>query len=419
MVSRQRHHRHRRLALLLCGCLAWITLAAAVAATAPAEPVGSLELVESVPLETVYDLPELPQAADVWRSMIGAARRTVQVESFYFSDDPDDADDPLDRVLGALRAAANRGVAVELLGDRGFARTYPQIPATVAGWPGAASRLLDARSRWGGIQHAKFMVVDGREFFVGSQNWDWRALSQIRELGARVRCEPLARALQAIFATDWALAAGEEPPAGGDLQPGPWLLTTPYGGPVSVRLAASPPGGLPDGIPHDLPLLVGMIDRAERRLRLQLLSYSPRGHGGDFDATLDDALRRAAARGVQVQIILSNWAKRRSQLPYVKSLAVLENIEVRFSNIPPWSGGFVPFARVEHCKYLVKDEDEAWLGTANWAPDYFAASRNVSLLMAGESVAGELNRFFEKGWNGPYVETVDPCRDYRPPRRKE
>jgi len=106
-------------------------------------------------------------------------------------------------------------------------------------------------------------------------------------------------------------------------------------------------------------------------------------------------------------------------LPYAKSLAVLDNIEVRFTSIPPWSGGFVPFGRVEHAKYLVKDGDEAWLGTANWGRSYFHTSRNLSFFCEGEALAGDMARFFDQSWHSPYAETVEPGADYTPPRRKE
>ena len=46
---------------------------------------------------------------------------------------------------------------------------------------------MNARALWGGIQHAKFFVVDGREFFLGSQNWDWRALEAVYKQFQEIR----------------------------------------------------------------------------------------------------------------------------------------------------------------------------------------------------------------------------------------
>lgn len=405
--------------------------AAVAGAAKAAPPGGSIEVVESVPGGTAYGQPELRDAPDVWPEMIGRARRTLDIETFYFSDDPLGAD-ALDRVLAAVEAAARRGVRVRALADRRMNGTYPEICARLAAWPGAECRLLDARSLWGGVQHAKLFIVDGEEFFVGSQNWDWRALEHIRETGVRVRSPLLAGRLAAVYALDWALAGGEagaaqaqagEPPlaaaAGAAAAAATDRLLTAHGDTVAVTLAASPPAALPPGVPWDWPLLEAAIDSARARVRLQLLSYSPAERGGGYWDGLDAALRRAGARGVKVQVILSNWAKRKSSLPWIRSLAAAPNVEVRFTNVPEAASGFIPFARVEHAKYLVADDDVCWVGTSNGSRDYFHESRNVSLFCRGrpgQGVAADLTAFFEAGWNGPYAEPVSPCGEYAPPR---
>jgi phosphatidylserine/phosphatidylglycerophosphate/cardiolipin synthase-like enzyme len=407
---------HLPAVLLLC----LATSPAAVVGGVPAAPPpadGAMQLVESVPAGTVLDLPDLPEARDVWPEMIASARNTLDIEVFYVSADPA-RPDAMDTVLDAVSAAAARGVRVRLLADQGFHKTYPEWIDAVGGLAGAEVRLLDARRLWGGVQHAKFFLVDGRACFVGSQNWDYRSLEHIHELGARFESPAVAAAVGTVFAYDWALAGGEPPPASAAAA-GPWTLEADGGATSTVRFAASPPQALPPGVPHDEPLLVDLIDRAAHEVRLHLLSYAVSERDGTYYATLDAALRRAAARGVQVRIILSNWAKRAAALPHIKSLAVLDNVEVRFTNIPEWSGGFVPYARVEHPKYLVKDGDEAWLGTANWGRDYFHESRNLSFFVAGGPVAGDMAHWFDNSWNSPYAEVVDPCADYAPPPRGE
>jgi phosphatidylserine/phosphatidylglycerophosphate/cardiolipin synthase-like enzyme len=65
-------------------------------------------------------------------------------------------------------------------------------------------RVIDYHRIAGGVQHAKFMIVDDREAWLGSQNLDWRALSHIHELGARVRLEPVAKTFEDVFESDWA-----------------------------------------------------------------------------------------------------------------------------------------------------------------------------------------------------------------------
>jgi uncharacterized protein (TIGR00369 family) len=65
--------------------------------------------------------------------------------------------------------------------------------------PGVTVRYLNL-ARTGGILHAKYLLLDDELLYVGSQNFDWRSLTQIHELGVRVRSRPLASQLGAIFA---------------------------------------------------------------------------------------------------------------------------------------------------------------------------------------------------------------------------
>jgi len=396
----------------------------AVAAVGGAEiPTGTIVFAESVPVETELGLPELPDAPAVWLDLVDGAERTIDVFTFYFSPNPDGVDH-LQPVLAALEAKARGGVAVRLLSERKFHETYPETHDRLGQVPGIQARLFDGEALWGGILHAKGMILDDRRFFLGSQNWDWRALEHIHELGAVVADDSLTADLARIYALDWALAGGEAPPPVRASVPAtpewrrPRALLAPGEVPCAAVLAASPPQALPPGVPWDLPLLVDQIDRARERVRLQMLSYSPGDRDVAWWGDLDAALRRAAGRGCEVQLIFSNWAKRASSLAHIQSLALVPNVAVRFTNVPAWSGGFVPFARVEHAKYLTCDRDALWLGTSNGSRDYFFDSRNVSLFLRGEGCAAAADAFFERSWSSPYAEPVDPCGEYAPPRTR-
>ena len=98
-------------------------------------------------------------------------------------------------------------------------------------------------------------------------------------------------------------------------------------------------------------------------------------------------------------------------------MQVLDNLEVRFSDIPEHPDGFIPFARVEHAKYLTVDGDKCWIGTSNWSRGYFYESRNLGLFLVGDGAAHDPDLFFNQSWHGPYAATVDPGADYEPPRR--
>jgi phosphatidylserine/phosphatidylglycerophosphate/cardiolipin synthase-like enzyme len=259
------------------------------------------------------------------------------------------------------------------------------------------------------------MVVDRREVFVGSQNFDWRSLEHIQELGLRVVDEGVARVVADVFASDWALAAGEQLPESDEDHAFPARFGA---GDELVQLTPvfSPKSLLPDPGLWDLPRLVELVDSAEQRVRLQLLSYSTTDREGRYFDTLESALRRAAARRVSVELLLADWSKRKGQIEGLQSLQALPNVTVKLVTLPQASSGFIPYARVVHAKYLVVDARRAWLGTSNFSRDYFHSSRNLGFLIDGAPLAGRLDAFFEDLWTSDYATQVDPSATYEPPR---
>jgi phosphatidylserine/phosphatidylglycerophosphate/cardiolipin synthase-like enzyme len=183
---------------------------------------------------------------------------------------------------------------------------------------------------------------------------------------------------------------------------------------VKITPVFSPKDWLPDPSSWDLPRLIEMIDAAKSTVRVQLLTYKMTGR--EYWTELELALRRAAARGVSIQLLLADWCKRTGTIEGLQSLEVLPNFEVKLVTIPPWSGGFIPFARVVHAKYMVVDGAHAWVGTSNWERDYFYESRNVGLIVDGASFAQKLERFFKDNWTSTYATLVDPCAMYEPPK---
>jgi len=374
--------------------------AAPVARIAPAA--AAFELVETVPIETTLDHPDVRDAADVWLDMIGGAHASIDLAQFYASNDPGSK---LEAVVQALEAAVARGVRVRFLAERGFVKTYPDTLERLA-HAGATVRQLDLKAvpGGGGVLHAKYFIVDDRDAFLGSQNFDWRALEHNYELGARLRDPALVGGLAAIFAADWARAAGE--PAPDRAAPAPAGALT---------LVASPPELLPPGVAWDLPRIVQLIDGATASITVELLTYRADGDHGPWDE-LEAPLLRAARRGVQVQLLLADWSKRPRTIAGLQKLARIPNIAVRLTTIPPWSGGFIPFARVTHAKALVADGRRAWLGTSNWEKDYFYRSRNVGVIVDDPALSAQIAAFFATLWQSPYAVPVDPDATYTPPR---
>lgn len=384
------------------------------------QPAGpGLELVESSPIETPLDHPGIPDAYEVWPAMFAAATTTIDLAEFYASDEPGNPRSRLEASVSALEAAADRGVRIRFLAEEKFYRTYPETLDRLAARKNVELRRFNVAKLMGGVLHAKYLVVDGRDGYLGSQNFDWRSLTHIQELGVRIREPGLVRALEDVFEMDWALAAG------GDPQQARAAVAHENRFPVRMvagrdtteaTFVASPRGWLPDSSLWDLPRIVKIIDGARKTVRVQLLTYKTAERNGSSFLDLESALLRAAARGVDVQLLLADWCMRPGTIEGLKTLEPVANLEVKLVTIPPWSGGFVPYARVIHAKYLVADGREAWVGTSNWEKGYFYDSRNVGLVIRGGSIPPELDRFFMDGWNGPFAAEVDPAKIYTPPK---
>jgi phosphatidylserine/phosphatidylglycerophosphate/cardiolipin synthase-like enzyme len=368
-----------------------------------------LEIVESVPAETPLDHPGIRNTSEVWLEMIRSAQQSLRFAMFYASNREGSA---LDRVVRAIEEAVERRVKVQFLTEESFYRTYPETLDRLAR-AGVEVRRLNTKETMGGVMHAKYFIVDGAEVFIGSQNFDWRSLEHIQEIGLRVVHPATVANLCRIFARDFEAAGGEasceEPAAVPERK-------VSDGDTVSWRLVASPTGYLPEGIAWDETTLVNLLDGARERIEVQLLTYNPVTREGEYFAALENALRRAAARGVEVHLLLSDWCKRPYVIPYLKSLTLVPRIEVRLVTIPEHSSGFIPYARVIHAKYAVVDGKRAWVGTGNWEKGYFHDSRNVGIVVESPRIGGILHDFFESGWEGTYAEPVRPEVEYEPPR---
>jgi phosphatidylserine/phosphatidylglycerophosphate/cardiolipin synthase-like enzyme len=377
-----------------------VALAGAAAAAAP----PALELGESRPAETALGNPKLADARSEWLDLIDHARGVLEIEEFYFSNRPGESLQP---VVDAIGRAAARGVHVRLLLDAGFLKTYPQPAESLSHLPSLELRAVDYRRLTGGVQHAKFIVADESDAWIGSQNLDWRSLSQIHELGVRVRNAPVGRSIHAVFASDWAAADTTAPFVVGPPAGVTWPQRVEQGGRTAdVWLGASPRETTPAGIPWDRDLIVERIAAAKHSVVVQVMQYGVRRRGG-ADSTLHRALVDAAARGVRVRLIAADWAMGGANESALHDLAA-RGVSVRISRVPDWSGGYIPFARVEHCKYMVVDDDWLWVGTSNWEPSYFLDTRNLGLTIHDPVLAKQAGVIFETSWGAPTAAAYGP-----------
>jgi phosphatidylserine/phosphatidylglycerophosphate/cardiolipin synthase-like enzyme len=387
----------RSSALLRCAC-------AALLLSAPAWAEGQTRLVQSIPKETALAHPDLAFAKDAWIDMIHGAKHRLDFGEFYIATEPGGALEP---VLTELEQAAQRGVKIRFVLSNRMLDQDPKALARLKAIKGLDLRIFDLKGVSRGIIHAKYFLVDGKEAFIGSQNFDWRALEHIHELGIRSTDPRIVDRLQAVFEVDWRFALDQHVPA-------------PSAVPVLVKdfpdteLVASPAILAPGQVRPAITALVQLIAQAHKHIQVQLLTYSPVSGKGEYWPVIDNALRDASVRGVQVELMISDWVLKSRGLAHLKALSMLPGITVRIVSIPEASTGHIPFSRTIHSKYMVVDDSILWVGTSNWEQDYFMSSRNVEVILRQQPLATQGGEIFKRLWTSPYAAPLEPMKTYVP-----
>ncbi len=373
--------------------------------------VPGFELVYSYPVETSLEEPDLRLAQDVWPEMFDAAAKTIDIEQFYVTPS---AGEPLERSLQALERAAARGVRIRVILEKKFEKNSLDGIARLKAIPGLELRILDwSKVHGDGIIHAKFFVVDSTQAFVGSQNFDWRALKHIHELGLRITDAPIVRDVQRVFDHDWALTE----------DPGSLTLDEQrephFDRAGRAYLVASPWRRNPSGVGDSESELVRLIGEAKTDLLVQLLDYNPTTYARPkrFYSPIDNALRDAAVRGVKIKLLVSHWNTDEHSVAHLKSLALVPGVEVKILTVPAAKQGYIPFARVIHSKYMVADGRTAWLGTSNWAGGYLDTSRNLELVVKDEALASRAAKIHARLWGSSYAEPLGVLKAYPKPKK--
>jgi phosphatidylserine/phosphatidylglycerophosphate/cardiolipin synthase-like enzyme len=373
--------------------------------------VPGFELVYSYPSETTLEEPDLRQAQNVWPEMFDAAKKTIDIEQFYVTPS---TGEPLEQSLQALERAGARGVKIRVILEKKFEKNSLDGIARLKAIPNLDLRVLEwSKVNGDGIIHAKFFIVDSTQAYVGSQNFDWRSMKHIHELGLRVSDSPIVKNVQNVFNHDWALTD----------DPGSLKLDeqrTPSGDRAGrAYLVASPWRRNPNGVGDSESELTTLIGEAKSDIVIQVLDYNPTTYGRPkhFYSPIDNALRDAAVRGVKIKLLVSHWNTDQPAIDHLKSLSLIPGIEIRIITIPESKEGKIPFARTAHSKYMVADGKVAWIGTSNWAGGYLDQSRNLEIVVKDEALAARAAKIQAHLWDSPYTAPIDVQKSYSKPRR--
>ena len=317
-----------------------------------------------------------------------------------------------ERVADALVAAADRGVRVRVLLEGSPVGGFPARSARLLDRLTAAGvevRILDGEVERFRFHHPKYAVADDRAVVL-TENWkpsgtgghSNRGWGVVVGGGAGVeggadagdgagtdRDAAVAADLAALFRADFeardarpwrAFRADTEFHDGGRANGSyPTRFDAPAEPAAADVTVLTAPGNAADRI-------VSRIDAADERV----LAVVPRV-GGPNDRIVR-ALRRAADRGVDVHLLLSDaWYDREAN----------RNLSERFADEPIAVDLAEPrgrFGKV-HAKGLVVD-DAAVVGSLNWNPSARTNNREVLLAVENESVADFYARAYAADWRG-------------------
>jgi len=328
---------------------------------------------------------------------IQAAQHSVHLLYYIFADDRTGQ-----RAAQAIEQAARRGVHCRLLLDsvgsrQALHKLAPQLRAAgvevVALLP---LRLLrPGRARLDLRNHRKIAVIDGTISYVGSQNivddTANRGLTN-EELVVRV-VGPVVHQLQAVLLADRYEETGQEI-TDDTLFPQPSLA----GGSAAQVLPSGP--GHQEG--NTQQVLVSLIFGARRRVDLTTPYFVP-------DSTFLTAMRTVAARGVEVNLVVSYHSNK----PVVQfaQQSYYEDLLAAGVRIFLYRGAFL------HAKYTIIDDSVSVIGSSNLDIRSFALNSEVSLLVYDPQVVVDLRKIQDRHISDSDEVTLERWRQRSPPRR--
>ena len=155
-----------------------------------------------------------------------------------------------------------------------------------------------------------------QHFYVGSANFDWRSLTQVKEIGVlALNCPTLASDMSKIFEVYWML--GGQNKTIPDEFPSELETSINKHSPLiiddfSVFLSSSPPPFCPKGREIDVKALLDVIDQAEQFVYVAVMDYAPAflysQMAGHFWPDIDNSLRKGnkAENGASLHLTLTH-----------------------------------------------------------------------------------------------------------------
>jgi cardiolipin synthase len=361
-----------------------------------------LSCIHRLPISSAEEIHLLRNSAQFYPALekrIDEAQLHIHLEFYIWEDDQAGR-----RILNRLTQAAQRGVEVRLMldemGSRGFGEDTIREYRAAGGRFSWFQSLDPRRNRFffNLRNHRKLQIVDGRIAFVGGMNigrdyeglnpnlGDWRD-AQV-EVRGRVATE-----LQAVFADDWYFATEERLAA-------PGYFPSDFGPPrYPVHIVMGGPDCRNEPISKSF---VSLLNLASQRAWIATGYFVP-------DDTLLNALELAAARGVDVRLLVSE----KTDHPYLVTVGRSYYAELLAMGVRI----FEYSAAINHAKIAIADDRWGMVGSANL--DYRSMRLNfeLNLLFHAPDQNAALALIFDEDF--ALCQEIEPAVFHRRPFRRK
>jgi len=340
----------------------------------------SLSTITRLPVSTVRELEVLRKAPAFYKSLqddIRAAKIEVHFETYVWRDDEIGKE-----FLDLLVETARRGVTVRLLvdeiGSLWLKHGYFQRLIEAGGQFSWHHTLSPLRSRYSFNlrNHRKLQIIDREVAYVGGMNigreymglnpayGDWSDV-QVRVKGSVIGI------LQEMFAEDWFFATDRD-----DIQDAPRVKNAAE----ETTFVQVLRGGPDEDEQPMLRVNLTLIETAHKRLWIGAGYFVP----GD---TMKTALQVAAARGVDVRLLISE--KSEHPLLVKAGRSYYESLLGQGIRIYEYSQG------IDHSKYIIIDDEWVSIGSSNLDERSMRLNFELNLLVHSEQTNRQFAEIFK------------------------
>lgn len=287
---------------------------------------------------------------------IDQAQSSVQMWMYHLTDDG---------VIQALIRARGRGCAVQVILDSSSMQNskYMDIFKQLS----TANISAVSSSKAFRLTHTKTFVIDGNLAFISTMNLvgHYEGTSAMRDFGLFTKDAEIIQELNSVFAADLVNAQND-------------TMTTPaLSNPNLVWSPANSEQKLAD-----------LIDSAQQSVLMTVENIGQTG--------VADAMTRATARGVKVQIITPMCDLNPNPAFNYPTLRTLMKSGVDSRVMPTPSSNDTPYM---HAKVIIVDQRTAFLGSENFSYSSLILSRETGVVFSNANAIQTINAVFQKDWN--------------------